>query len=1408
MGINWNNIRPLENSQNEGFEELVCQLARKELPENGKQFIRKGKPDAGVECFWILDNEDELAWQAKFFTTSLSAAQWGQLDDSVKTVLEKHPRLKVYYIAIPTDPSDARLDNQTSMLEKWNEHVVKWQGWASAKGLEVEFKPWWGSDLIERISRPQNAGLKYFWFNKEEFTDERCIEQTQLSITELGKRYTPQLNVELEISKIFDGLARNENFKRQINDLFDRFLVKGKDFFSMADDPEKPITEIKRFFEESSQLFFDTDFIGVERLPYDTFGSLLGSIAAQVDELDDYYSSKREEPKKEANDNRLPEKYSFRINRLRELSNALRELQDFIESTTAKLSNQPVLVLDGEAGIGKSHLLADVVTNRNANNKGSIFVLGQHFVTDEDPWTQIFKKLGVRCSIDEFLGSLNAKGELSGSRFIIFIDAINEGRGKYFWDKNVKSFIQKILRYEWLGLVLSVRSSYKNLIFPEEERSEELFIEHTHHGFRDVEYEATKLFFDNYGIELPSVPLLHPEFQNPLFLKLFCEGLQKAGYTRIPGGFQGITSIIEFFINSINQRLSRPDRFEYPQNINVVKKAIEAIIAEKTDKDLRYVPYENAYVLADRVLSDFSSKKGFLEELISEGVLSKNLYWKSENEYEEGVYLAYERFEDHLTVAFLIESQSDLETSFSPEGKLYPLVKDENAAYINKNLIEAFAIQLPEKTGKEFYEYVPDLKEIYPVVESFVQSLLWRKIDTITEKLIDYINEAVFNYRGTYELFWDTIISVTAIPDHYFNGYSLHRNLMSFDMADRDATWTQYLKYQFDDESAAKRLIDWGWSNYNKDYISDESIKLASITLAWFHTSTNRKLRDSATKALICLLENRISVLIEVLKTFESINDPYVYERLFAVAYGCAIRTDQRDKLPELSEYIYHTIFENKDEIYPHILLRDYARGVIEFTAYLGYELPFDIEECRPPYKSTFPDKFLTNEELDAKYKFDYNASDFKDYYWSQNTILSSMTTEYGRGTARYGDFGRYTFQSAIDDWDVNPDEMSNIAVEWIFEKYGYDVEKHGEFDRGIGAGRARRNQYQERIGKKYQWIALYEILARISDNFDRYDRWSSGSPTKVPYEGPWEPYVRDINPTMTINKAFGRGEDNQKNYWWIKAGDPNWEVPNKEWLLTSEDLPEMLQSLKVIDDSGQEWLILEGYPSWRETKKLGEEKWKKPYKRLWGHIRSYLVKDEDFETIKAWIFADDKAINLLPRSHDRYEIFSREFYWSPAHRYFFSEEHKGNSWQGIEGRDEKVVASVIVTTERFLWEEENDYSKEETISFLKPCTYIHAGMEMKYSKREGEFIDDSGHLVCFDPSVYNKSKSYLLIRQKPFLNFLEENNLKILWTVTGEKNIIDDFPRDDLPGWLIIKGIFGLENGEISGTIGAKNMD
>lgn len=92
--LDWSAIRPLNGSRAGGFEELCAQLARAERPA-GAHFERKGTPDAGVECYAVLGDGSEWGWQAKYFD-AFGDSQWSQLDKSVKTAVEKHPRLVRY----------------------------------------------------------------------------------------------------------------------------------------------------------------------------------------------------------------------------------------------------------------------------------------------------------------------------------------------------------------------------------------------------------------------------------------------------------------------------------------------------------------------------------------------------------------------------------------------------------------------------------------------------------------------------------------------------------------------------------------------------------------------------------------------------------------------------------------------------------------------------------------------------------------------------------------------------------------------------------------------------------------------------------------------------------------------------------------------------------------------------------------------------------------------------------------------------------------------------------------------------------------------------------------------------------------------------------------------------------------
>ena len=167
MAVDWDAIRHLDGSQSAGFEELCAQLARSESP-SPDGFVRKGSPDAGVECFCTLPDGNEWGWQAKYFL-ELNSSRWSQIDESVKNALDKHPKMARYYICVPMNRADARLEGQTSALERWDRHVEKWQGWSHDHGMSVEFVWWGSSELVDRLSKPEHIGRMYYWFGKHGF---------------------------------------------------------------------------------------------------------------------------------------------------------------------------------------------------------------------------------------------------------------------------------------------------------------------------------------------------------------------------------------------------------------------------------------------------------------------------------------------------------------------------------------------------------------------------------------------------------------------------------------------------------------------------------------------------------------------------------------------------------------------------------------------------------------------------------------------------------------------------------------------------------------------------------------------------------------------------------------------------------------------------------------------------------------------------------------------------------------------------------------------------------------------------------------------------------------------------------------------------------------------------------------
>lgn len=107
--IEFEKINGFQSGRQYSFEELICQLAHKESPSSSAVFrrVEGAGGDGGVECYWLLDNDSKIGYQAKFFLRTREI-DWEQIDRSVQQALLTHPTLVEYVVALPCNLTDQR----------------------------------------------------------------------------------------------------------------------------------------------------------------------------------------------------------------------------------------------------------------------------------------------------------------------------------------------------------------------------------------------------------------------------------------------------------------------------------------------------------------------------------------------------------------------------------------------------------------------------------------------------------------------------------------------------------------------------------------------------------------------------------------------------------------------------------------------------------------------------------------------------------------------------------------------------------------------------------------------------------------------------------------------------------------------------------------------------------------------------------------------------------------------------------------------------------------------------------------------------------------------------------------------------------------------------------------------------
>lgn len=974
------------------------QLARAESP-TGSRLVRNGPPDAGVECYAVLNDGTEWGWQAKYFDT-LGDAQWSQIDKSVQTALNKHPRLIRYFICIPLDLPDARLSGKMSARQRWDKHVQKWEKWASDRCMDVEFIYWGSSELLELLAQSQHVDHVKYWFDIHRFDKAWFTARLDEALKTAGPRYTPEIHVDLPIASKFDAFGRTETFFERIKAcaLEIRKNLRSFEYTEPEFSDQTPDDLVSELSTKVKSILTELGAVTVQPigdLPFLQIADQVATTEATVDKLERLLLEREREQEATSQNSSDVTKSSYRRNPFRErrhrlfrLSSELAKTREILEHA-GDVAGSALMILNGDAGTGKTHLLCDVAKQRVAAGRPTILLMGQRFISKDAPWAQALQQLDLSdLSAEEFVGTLEAAAQTAGCRALLMIDAINEGAGRIIWPTHMAAFLASIKRSPWIGVVLSIRSSYEEIIIPKDIR--DCAVRVTHQGFTDHEYDATLTFFKHYKLELPSTPLLTPEFRNPLFLKTLCQGLHTKGERRLPRGFHGITAVFDLYLSAINGHDRLAGELGFDPKDGLVRKALESFADALVSTSERWLKRDKAKEVVNAFLPGRDFERSLYRGFVSEGVLIEEGLWREGAENEEVVFIAYERFADHLVAKTLLDEhldQKDPATAFAPGAPLAFIC--DKSAYVAPGLLEAMCIQIPERTGQELISLAPKAADRSDTRGAFRQSLVWRATTAFSQDTVKALNKSI-RTQHDWDDSLDVLLTVAILPDHPFNAHFLDKRLRKDTMPERDAWWSIYLHHARGNRGAVDRLVDWASSLTRSTLLDDETVDLAAITLAWMLTTSNRFLRDRATKALVSLLTGRLDVVVHLVQQFDDVDDLYVKERVYAVAYGTAMRSHDPREIGCLAKCVYDLVFASGSPP-AHILLRDYARGVVERAICLGADLQVDERLIRPPYKSVWPTIPTEDDIKPLLPEWSRGSHDNGDLEWARNCIGDSV---------------------------------------------------------------------------------------------------------------------------------------------------------------------------------------------------------------------------------------------------------------------------------------------------------------------------------------------------------------------------------------------------------------------------------
>ncbi|NUL45367.1 ATP-binding protein [Cellulosimicrobium funkei] len=1341
--IDFARVRSLgAGGQRDGYEQLICELVAQEPPHADAKFVslHGAGGDGGVECYWTLPGGAEHGWQAKYWVSHADVNK-SQLDASVKAALTNHPDLTKYIIAIPADPTGPTGGKGKSLLEKINDSggwLEGWQTMAADRGMTVAFEFEWATNTATRLTRLDTSGAqRRYWFDADVLSQQWWIDRLQDATDAARPRYTPELNVNVPAARSIAALCSDDEWWQavlgQVDELTEatrRLQHVGNDAtaadLGAARSAATTVIEALKTWERTRT---DAEFRGLDETLTDAIAVVREQEAVEVERMNATHENWDTAGWRQYQSEYMVHFPAEAVDALRDLDSKLETATELLISPLGTLASSQVALMTGPAGIGKTYLALDATARRLQRGLPSIVMHGRWF-NDHDPLIHLRDVLQMPADLtsEETIALLDQSARAAGAATLLVIDALNDTRPRSMWRDNLDRLLSIVTRYPHIRLLLTTRTHYVNQVLPASVPIPRF--EHT--GFEGVEFEAVSEYAAFYGLEPPTSPPIHGEFDNPLYLRLVCEALQSGGRLSLDQANMGLGELTKMVLGHANEAVS--NRVDASVSDQIVHRAMHALAGAIADQGGAPLTRLAAHAVLNPIWSDNSVEKSLLDGLIAQGLVEEDVIPDSSPYGTDIITITFERIGHHLIVSDALAHVNDADgVRAQLSGHLGDLIGLD--ATIDVGLLEATSVVVAERFGLELTAFTAEIPDTAARDAAVIAGTAWRSVSSITLDTGSIITNAL-RRRETFDAGLTMLFRLAARPGHPLNADFLHEFFSELTMSTRDQFLTGWLHTSHGTSGAVDRLIRWGGEK-PLDQVGTETTRLWVSALLWTTSATDRRVREPATIAAARLLARHPHRAAALLERFCIVDDEWVVERALQVSYSALLANGSDADWGTAADVVSAAFFASSADPAPNASVRDAARCILE--AALDREaLSAEVtpDHFRPPYSSTWPLTWPTEDDI-APY-------DNRDY----PKLVHSTTAD---------DFFTYQLKHELRD---RPGVDVAAGARWVVAeviRLGYRPRLHAGFDGYVlgkyGPGRGKP-KWIERIGKKYQWIALNRLIGHLSDHAPKTrSSWEAPPPT-VP--GPESSIVRQVDPTVT---EFEPASDAPRP--WVPAY--NWDAKigrtDAQWVADDSDLPTI--DVTSAERDGRPFIVVSGSYSWDLT---GDNT--KGTHHIWANLYTHLMSTEDLPValgeLEGRDLINDLEMSRLPMSYNGY-----------VGEYPFGHHH-GATLSVVE---HEWTDPLSVPTRPAVWEllGENEYAPGnlETISFDAPAPEFFGPLPgaLHWNGRNG-WTDTSGRLIAVLRHSVNVGQNELLIDTDFLHDWLSAERKSLIWVENTGKDV------------------------------------